>query len=94
MSYSVYQSLLDQAAVEGWFGVGMMALAAALAFGLAPWLFRRAKRVRTVGLGDGGSQDAGAMIVVIASLVLFCWGASQAKWLLNPRGYVIEHVQR
>jgi hypothetical protein len=93
MSYSVYQSLLDQAQIDGWIGVGMMTLAVLLGFLLVPWLFHRAKMTRMVAGGDGGSLDIAAMIVIFVSVFLLCYGASQARWLLNPRGYAIEHAR-
>lgn len=90
---SVYNALADQAQIDGWIGVGMMTLAVILAFGLVPWLFRRAKRTRTVGVSNGESLEMGAMVVILVSLFLLCYGASQARWLANPRAYVIAHVK-
>jgi hypothetical protein len=90
---SVYNALLDQAQIDGWIGVGMMTLAVLLGFVLVPWLFGRAKRMRVVGLGNGESLDLGAMVVIFASLFLLCYGASQARWLANPKAYVIAHVR-
>ena len=77
----LYQTLLDQARIDGWTGIVAMCIAAALGFGLVPWMFRR-------------SREMAATVLILASIILFCWGAAHVASLLNPKAYVIAHCPR
>jgi hypothetical protein len=77
----LYQTLLDQARIDGWIGIVAMCIAAALGFGLVPWMFRR-------------SRELAAVVLILASLFLFVWGSTHAASLLNPTAYIIAHCPR
>ena len=81
MGTVLYETLLAQARIDGWMGIVAMCISAALGFGLVPWMFRR-------------SRELAAVVLILASLALFVWGATHAASLLNPMAYAIAHCPR
>jgi hypothetical protein len=84
MSYATMQALLRQAEIDGWFGVGMIVVGLVLLTLVFPLMAKRARYSTNVELLR--------YVLAIGSIVLILYGAHEALWLMNPKGYVLAHM--